>query len=181
MTVGALKAAGVVVSALIVLAGCSSEQGGQAQPVLTPPEVPASSEVAASPQGFGDLKACAVLDTALQGRGFPPGEADNIGSTNGCGASKFGSATSLNLDDRQGVDDLDADPGKVHDGKINGRRIRQVQEIDGDEATCLILLEVTAKSRAMVSVTLGTQGSTDQACKDVFSVAQAAEPQLPAR
>ncbi|MFI6030771.1 hypothetical protein [Amycolatopsis magusensis] len=79
------------------------------------------------------------------------------------------------------MDDLDADPGKAHDGKINGRRIRQVREIDGDEATCLVLLEVTATARAMVSVTLGTQGSTEQACADAFSIAQTVEPQLLAR
>ncbi|MFI6030766.1 DUF3558 family protein [Amycolatopsis magusensis] len=170
-----------MVSALAFLAGCTSGQGGQAQPVSTPQDAPASSEITASPQGLHGLKACAVLDKALQGRDFPPGEADNVGSANGCSASKFGSATSLNLDDRQGIDDLDADPAKAHDGKINGRPIRQVREIDGDEATCLVLLEVTAKVRAMVSVTLGTQGSTEQACSDAFSIAQAVEPQLPAR
>ncbi|UJW32818.1 DUF3558 family protein [Saccharothrix sp. AJ9571] len=170
----------IAVAALTVLsAGCTPNEEGRPQPVRTLDASPSSVSPGGSPAGFGDLKSCDLLDKALEGQGYPASEADNVGSSNGCSTNKFGSAMSLNLDDKQGVDDLAADPSKAYDGKINGRRIRQVKEIDGSEATCLVLLEVSAKARAMVSVTLGTQGSTNQACDDAFSVAQAVEPQLP--
>lgn len=168
-----------IMPALVLLVGCSTGQEGQPQPAPTSAPVSSAGADTDPAQKFGDLDSCVLLDKALAGQGFSAGEADNVGSANGCSASKVGSATSLNLDDKQGVDDLKVDPAKAHAGKINGRRIRQVQEIDGSEATCLVLLEVAATARAMVSVTLGTQGGTEQACQDAFSLAEAVEPQLP--
>ncbi|WP_162788747.1 hypothetical protein [Amycolatopsis albispora] len=116
---------------------------------------------------------------ALAGKNFPAGEDSDIGSENGCITNKYGMAAALDLDDRQGLADARPDPTKTYEGDINGRPILQVRENDGSSGMCKIFLEVAAKSRAIVSVTLGTKGTTDQACDEAGSVAQAIEPHLP--
>ncbi|MGA6166111.1 DUF3558 family protein [Amycolatopsis magusensis] len=167
-----------VASVLLLLSACSPEQQGRPQ-VVQNPTVGSSSEAIPSPQGLGEMNACSVLDKALADKEFPAGEDSDIGSNNGCRSVKVGITTSLDLDDQQGVDDVRADPSKIYEGKIHGRRILQVKEGDGDEGMCQVLLEVASKARAMVTVTVGSKGNTDQACDDAFSIAQAVEPQLP--
>ncbi|MFI6030767.1 DUF3558 family protein [Amycolatopsis magusensis] len=165
---------------MTLLAGCSPNEGGRPRPMLTPSEEPtAATSAGAPPPSLRDLDACALLNTALKGKQFPPAEDSDIGSENGCRSNKRGNSTALDLDDQQGVDDVQAAPARIHDGRINGRRIVQVKENGGTAGMCQVLLEVSTKSRAMVTVTLGSRGDTDQACAEAMSTADALEPQLP--
>ncbi|UJW28688.1 hypothetical protein L3Q67_25840 [Saccharothrix sp. AJ9571] len=147
---------------------------------MTPSEVTAAATSNVTPPAsLRDLNACSILDNALEGKDFPRAEDSDIGSNNGCRSNKMGNSTALDLDDQQGVDDVRAAPARIHDGSINGRRILQVKENGGTEGMCQIMLEVSTESRAMVTVTFGSRGDTDQACAEALSTAEAIEPQLP--
>lgn len=153
-----------------VLGGCSAAEPGTASP---------SPNVTAPPDPLGGLQACAVLDKALAGQGFGPGRIDKAGGDNGCGAEKpqFASV-GLVLDDQQGVDQVHADPSKIHEGEVNNRPARLVREGLGGEGDCAIALEVSPTARAYANVKLST-GSTDEACEFIQTVAEGIEPQLP--
>jgi hypothetical protein len=125
------------------------------------------------------LKACDVLDEALEGQGFKPAVAEKAGGDNGCDTNKsqFGTV-GLALQPDLGIDDLNADPSKQYTGKINGRPSIQIRDGVGSSGNCAIAIEVTENSRALLSSVLSS-GTTDEACAFVTEVAKKVEPQLP--
>jgi hypothetical protein len=171
---------GMVAVAMIVLSGCSDESKGTPLPATSNPPAGGITE-SGTPSGnmFGELQACDVLDKALEGHGFSAAVVDKAGSDNGCDADKYKFATvSLDLHPDLGIDDLNADPSKLHTGTVNGRRSLQIREGIGAEGDCDIAMEVTENSRAMTGVSLST-GTTDEACQFATEVAEKVEPQLP--
>jgi hypothetical protein len=167
-------------AAAIILAACSGQSDGTALPTSPSSEnskLPNSS----SHQGnvFGGLKACDVLDKALEGQGFEAAVVDKAGGDNGCDTKKarFGSV-GLNLHHNQSIDDFNADPSKIHDGKVNNRSAVQIRELLGSSGDCAVAFEVTETSRAFIAASLST-GTTDEACEFATEVAKKVEPQLP--
>jgi hypothetical protein len=168
-----------VIAVAVVLSGCSDESGG------TPLPVPTNS-ISSGPKGssstsegvFGDLDACEVLDKALNGQSFPPAIVDKAGGDNGCDTSKPRVASvALSLQPDLGIQETNADPAKIHVGKINNRPAVQVREPLGSTGGCGIMIEVTENSRA--HVTAAFNGTTEEACQFITDVAKKVEPQLP--
>jgi hypothetical protein len=163
-----------------VLSACSSTSGGTPLPVTSPSAPSATTASSGNPSNvFGSLKACPVLDKALEGQGFTPAVAEQAGGDNGCKAGKVRTATvGVTLQPDAGIDDLNADPSKVHSGHINGRPAKQIREAIGAKGDCMIVIEVTKTSRAIVTASMST-GTTEEACALATSIAEKVEPQLP--
>ncbi|HEV7975541.1 DUF3558 domain-containing protein [Amycolatopsis sp.] len=161
-------------------AGCTNERGGVAMPSDSASSSATSTTPGSAPADvFGSLKACNVLDKALEGQGFPAAVIDRAGGDNGCDTLKSGFGTmSLDLHPNLGIDDLNAAKSKQFPGEVNDRRSIQVRDGIGSRGNCDIALEVTKTSRAIVGVTL-TTGTTEEACAFVYSIAKKVEPQLP--
>jgi hypothetical protein len=164
---------------LTVVSGCTNNSGGNALPVTSAASSTAPPSNAASVDPFDGLKACAVLDKALEGRGFSPAVVDTSGGDNGCKADKaqYG-GLNLTLQPDLGINDINGDKSQQHDGYVLGRPSIQVREGLGSSGDCAIAMEVTNTSRAFVVASLST-GTTDEACTFVESVADKVEPQLP--
>ncbi|AXB47582.1 hypothetical protein A4R43_38225 [Amycolatopsis albispora] len=92
---------------------------------------------------------------------------------------KTGIALDMSLDDEQSIDDLQVDPAKKFSGKVNGRRAFQVKDSVGDGGTCEVAVDMGAKARFIITVALGSNRPTDEACAEATKVAQAVEPELP--
>jgi hypothetical protein len=168
-----------IVAVAVVLSGCSDERGGTPLPALTNSHSsgPAESN-SPSQEVFGELKACEVLDKALDSQGFPPAVVDQAGGDNGCDTSKPRVASvALSLQPDLGIQDTNADPTKIYEGKVNGRPAVQIREPLGSTGGCGIMIKVTENSRA--HVTAAYNGTTDKACQFITEVAEKVEPQLP--
>ncbi|MGC7095516.1 DUF3558 family protein [Amycolatopsis lurida] len=174
---------GAVLLVGLFAVSCTGKEGGRAEPSPAGQSHPDSSSAPPSSSDsrgiFGDAKACEVLDPASAEQGFPAGEFSDIGGENGCRASKFGASVSLFLSDIQSIDELKGSPEKRFDGKVNGRRALRVEDVMGDGGACQIGVEVAAKARAVVTVTLGSNRPTAEACDLGLSIATAVEPRLP--
>jgi hypothetical protein len=164
---------------LTVVSGCTDSRGGNALPGTSAASNTAPPSNAASVNPFDGLKACEVLDKALEGSGFSAAVVDKAGGDNGCKADKaqYG-GLNLTLQPDLGIKDLNGDKSKQHDGDIHGRPSIQVREGLGSSGDCAIAMEVTNTSRAFVVASLST-GTTDEACTFVENVANKVEPQLP--
>ncbi|SDY15866.1 Protein of unknown function [Amycolatopsis xylanica] len=159
-----------------LLAGCSPNTPGKAEPAPAVSGTPSSS---AASTVFGDLKSCDLLNEALAGQSFPAGEPDRAGGPNSCAAQKAGYGTAgLALHSGLGLKDFTSDPSKIHDGDVNGRPAAQLRDIVGSKGGCAVAVAVGDKNRAFVNVVLSA-GSTDEACDFAMSVAKKVEPFLP--
>ena len=166
---------------LVAATGCTTERGGVAMPSKSGSQsTPLTTPASAASDVFGALKACNILDKALEGQGFPAAAINKAGGDNGCQTSKAGyGAVSLDLHPDLGIDDLNADKIKQFPGEVNGRRSIQIRDGVGSRGNCDIALQVTKTSRAITGTTL-TTGTTDEACAFIYDVAKKVEPQLPA-
>lgn len=128
---------------------------------------------------FEEIRACDVLNKALTGEGFPPGQTEKAGGENGCDSTKpqFGTV-GVTLQPDQGIDDLNANPSKMFDGTIHDRPAVQIREGLDSSGDCSVAIAVGANSRALVVSSLSTS-STEEACKFITEVAEKVEPQLP--
>ncbi|WP_153035247.1 DUF3558 family protein [Amycolatopsis sp. YIM 10] len=174
----------VGITLLATLSACSEKSNGQALPTSDSGTSAVPSSGSNPPVDgadvFGGIKACEVLDKALEGKGFKPGYVQNAGSHNGCASEKTSFAVALDLDDKQGLGDLRSDPARTYDARLNGRSAKQVKGRDEEDGgTCEIFFEVAEKARTGVTVVLGTGGSTDEACQEAGKLAEAVEPLLP--
>jgi hypothetical protein len=166
----------VALATLVTITGCSNQTVGKPSP--TAPSAASTNSNSAPANVFGGLGACDVLNKALKGRGFTPAVVNTAGGDNGCGAEKDHDASAgLTLQPDMGIQNLNADPSKIHDGTLNGRLIAQIKNGVRSKGDCAIAIEVTKTSRAMVVITLST-GTTEEACALVYSIAEKVEPQL---
>jgi hypothetical protein len=168
-----------VIAVTVVLPGCSDEIGGTPLPMPTNSISSGPTASSSTTEGvFGNLDACEVLDKALNGQSFPSAVVDKAGGDNGCDTSKSRVASvALSLQPDLGIQDTNADPAKIHVGKINNRPAVQIREPLGSTGGCGIMIEVTGNSRA--HVTAAFNGTTDEACAFATEVAKKVEPQLP--
>lgn len=166
-------AAALAIGMLIAMSGCTDKRAGIALPTTSTP----SSTTTVDP--FNGLKACDVLDKALEGQGFPPAVVDVAGGDNDCKSDKaqYG-GLSLALQPDQGIDHFNTDPSKIHDGTIHDRRIAEIRNGIRPAGDCAIALEVTKTSRVFITSALSV-GTTEETCKFVEGVAEKVEPQLP--
>lgn len=173
----------LVAFSLVLLASCTDLRPGTPSPVVestgtasaTPPSGTSDSSIGA----FGELKACDVLNRALNGQDFPPGEPSTIGSGNGCQSPKSGLFVALDLDDKQGIEDLRAPDSKKFDAKVNGRVAIQLKDAMNVGNGCQLAMKVATKARAMVTVSTGGAKTVDETCEIAGTIAVAVEPQLP--
>lgn len=166
-------------TAAVFFTSCSNgNEGGTALPATPTPDQGTESVVPPA-NVFGQLDACDVLEQALEGEEFPPGSLEQAGGDNGCDTTKaqFGTV-GVTFQPNLAIDDLNADPSQTYPGKINNRRAMQVRNAIRSEGDCMIAIEVTETSRALVVSTLST-GTTDEACAFATEVAEKIEPQLP--
>jgi hypothetical protein len=163
----------------LILSGCSDESGGTAIPTSTVSTNDGTKPTVSSQRVFGNLSACDILDKALEGQGFKPAVVDKAGGENGCDTNKpqFGSV-GLSLQPGLGIDDLNADPSKIHEGEINDRPAMQIRNPIRSEGDCGVAIEVKQDSRALLAIALST-GTTNEACAFATEVAKKVEPQLP--
>ncbi|MBP2181270.1 hypothetical protein [Amycolatopsis magusensis] len=174
---------GMVLMASLTTVGCAGEEPGRP----TPDPATQSGELSPVPPTggessrgiFGDTKACELLDPVLPAQGFPAGEPTDIGGDNGCTASKSGASTTFYLDDQQSIDDLKGSPEKKFTGDLNGRRLLRVEDVRGDGGGCQIGIEVAAKARAVVTIVLGSNRPTAEACELAATMGTEIEPKLP--
>ncbi|MBN6037627.1 DUF3558 family protein [Amycolatopsis sp. 195334CR] len=166
--------------ALAFLAACTVEGPGNS--VTVPAEPPAAESTGSSPSPrdiFAGVQVCEVLDGAVAGQGFPPGKFSDIGSDNGCRVEKTGISLGMSLDDKQGIDDFKVDPSKRFSGEVNGRRAFQVKEPLGEVGDCQVAVDMGANARFIITVALGSNRPTDEACAQATKTAQVVEPELP--
>jgi hypothetical protein len=171
--------AGITIISISILSACNNTNTGNPIPAASDASSSPTTSDSTSTNIFADLKACDVLDKALEGQDFEKGAVSTIGGDNGCDANKtpYG-GVALNLQPDQGIDKINADPSKIHDGTLNNRRIAQIKNGIRAKGDCAIMIEVTKTSRASMVATL-TTGTTDEACTFIYSIAEKIEPQLP--
>lgn len=164
--------------AVVALSACSTPTEGSPVPAPSASDS-SSSETPQQPTGdpFNGTKACALLDKAAKETDpqLPAGKPDTVGSDNGCLADKPQYATvSLDLHGDLGIADINGDKSKQMPGDIKGRTAIQVP----DKATCLVYMQVTKTSRAMVTTTM-SKGTPEEVCAYNEKLATAIEPLLP--
>lgn len=166
------------VALVVPLTACSNTSAGTPQPALS--TVLTTGKSSGPSSVFGSLKACPVLDKALEGQGFTAGEVDTVGGDNGCKADKVHSTSvGFVLQPTTGIGDLNADPSKIHDGNINSHQAVEVRDALGSKGDCMIIIKVTETARASIVISL-TGGTTQEACDVANGIAHKVEPQLPA-
>lgn len=169
-----IRSGALVVSAFVVV-GCSPTTSGVPQPA-------SSSSVATSAVSsvFGTLKACDLVDKAMDGQGFSPSKPERAGGSNSCSSEKSGyGQAGLTLNEGVGIKDFpNLDPAKIFDGEVNGRPAAKITDGVRDHGDCMVAMAVGDKNRVFVNVALNT-GSTDEACDFAMAVAKKVEPSLP--
>ncbi|MDV6011263.1 hypothetical protein [Haloechinothrix sp. LS1_15] len=169
---------GLLVAVLgLLLAGCGQEEG-TAEPERA--EVPGAQDGAGVEDGLLALDACQVLDAAVEGEGFEPGEPPDIRGDHACHVSKP-REIDVPLGFQEGpFDVLQGDPDKMFEGEVNGREAILIRESleGGGGGQCDISMKVGESERALVLVTK-IDRDTDGACEDVERIAEQVEPQLP--
>lgn len=171
----------LILVTLVMVSACTDTQTGAGSATSPPATTPSSSSSAqtSTPPGdvFANLKACDVLNKAIQGQGFAAGVLNKIGGDNGCQADKhlFGSIA-LSLQPDQGIDQINGGQGTRYSAKVNGRQAIETKEGNGVAGDCDMAIEVTKTSRALAIASLDT---TAEACAFVEDIAAKIEPQLP--
>lgn len=124
-----------------------------------------------------DMDSCDILDKAIQGKDFPPGKRDDVGSDNSCQTVKPQMASySLTIFTDASLQDWPLDTHNSHEGSINDRYA--IQEEKKDPPGCAVAIEVSENSFVDVMVTR-TTGDTDKSCDLVTDLAEKVEPMLP--
>ncbi|SNR68779.1 Protein of unknown function [Haloechinothrix alba] len=170
-------------ASLLILAGFTQESSGDPGPTSAGDHSSQGSDGADSDATSGDpldgLEACDLLDDALEGEGFPPGEVETAGGENGCMSSKSGTGTAgLDLQPGYVYDEFVFDKEKLHLGTVNQRHAMQIRDAIGAGGSCNVSMEVRPDSRAVVGVNM-RHGDTDEACAFVEELAERLEPMLP--
>ncbi|MEW2503580.1 hypothetical protein AB0878_24220 [Amycolatopsis sp. NPDC047767] len=159
------------------LTACDSSVGGTPNPAPPQPTSPSTS-AGQTDTPLAGISACATLDKALAGQGFPPGHPSAADPQHGCLASKpqFGTA-GLDLQDGRNYKEAVYDPSKTSTGQVGNRNAVLERDIQGAEG-CVVYMEVKPNSRA--TLTMGMYRSPiGEACKTIVPLAQAVDALLP--
>jgi len=160
----------------ILTASCNPTPEGSPSATATSPSNSTSIESTPTTETFAEIDSCFILDRAMQGKGFPSGESDDIGSDNGCQTNKPQVASySLDLITNAGLSQW-ADTAKAHKGSINGRDA--VQEPYDDSVGCAVAMEISSNAIASVGISR-SNGTVEEACDRVTEVAETVETMLP--
>ncbi|WP_317493954.1 DUF3558 family protein [Haloechinothrix sp. LS1_15] len=158
----------------LLIVGCGQETG-TADPESTP--TAAGADGSERESDLFALDPCDLLETALEGQDFEPGERPDTRSDRACNVDKPGSIqTTLEFQDGP-FDVLD---GEVFEGVVNDRPARLFREpIEGaSDGFCGVSVKVEDSQRALVFVTR-IDRDTDEACDFAEELAEQVEPQLP--
>lgn len=166
--------------ATLALTGCSSNVSGQGTTAPTSSTAPPASSTPTN-NPLSSLDPCKVIDQAVTGQGYPPGQSSKVVLNQGpnCETQKSGIGTdSILFQDGLTIDANLPTSGQISRGTINNRRAAQAREALGLKDSCSVAMEVKPNSRAIVIVTL-TTGTTDQACQAANDLAIKVDPLLP--
>lgn len=181
----------VIVSMFTVMvAACSSSEGGEPVPPQESETAPAPSTSAAGATSadqksasLSSIDPCSLLSSnELSKYGtFPPGVPNNVGSARGCKYEKDTDSPttdpnrviSVNLRNEQGIDDVQDLGNGINRTEVDGREYAQVAASGG----CIIVIGVSPTSRVDINTT-ATEG-TQKRCNIADEVGQIVEPKLP--
>ncbi|WP_328448286.1 DUF3558 family protein [Amycolatopsis sp. NBC_00438] len=172
-----------VAGTALVLAACTSQVGGQANPSSAAGSTSAPDTTAPSGDSFASLKPCSLLDQGLSGQGFPAAVPTVADAKESCAANKPTAGdvravdVALSLQPGRGYKNNISNPSQASDGTVNGRAAVEVREPQQSPGQCGVWLDVKPDSRAFVLVTSGSD--TANACKLVEGFAEKIEPLLP--
>ncbi|MEU0788887.1 DUF3558 family protein [Amycolatopsis sp. NPDC005961] len=170
----------------VVLAACTSQVGGQANPSSTVGGTDTSGTPAPSgdpDNPFASMNPCSLLDQALAGQGFPAAVPTVADAKESCAANKprAGDVSpvdlALSLQPGRGYKNNVGNPSQASEGTVHDRAAVEEREPQHSPGQCGIWLEVKPASRALVLVTSGSD--TANACKLVEGFAEKIEPLLP--
>ncbi|MDV6012311.1 DUF3558 domain-containing protein [Haloechinothrix sp. LS1_15] len=157
----------------LLVAGCGQE-AGTAEPEGDPISGEQSNGIH---DGVLALDSCEILDVALEGEGFDPGEPPDVRSDRSCRSRKLGD---VSVTVELGETPFDLLEGEVYEGTVNGRDARMaINPIEGaSDGHCGISMKVDESERALVLVTQSNR-DTDEACDYAERIAERVEVQLP--
>jgi len=171
-----------VISVLMLAVGCN-DAPGHAIPnrtsgtTSTTTTNTVSSTAQAESSSLSNLNSCDLLDRAMQGKDFPPGIRDDIGSDNSCQTNKKQEASySLTILTDAPMEDWPIDPTNSHEGSINKRDA--IQEKKENPPGCAIAMKVSDDSFVYVMVTR-MNGTPSDSCELITNLAEKVEPMLP--
>ncbi|HEX6341588.1 DUF3558 family protein [Umezawaea sp.] len=174
-----------IVALVLVLAGCSQQEGGNPAPATTTgmsstsaaePTTPTSSSSGAG-NALATFDGCKVL-TAVAGQ-FSLTDIEEIAKEQ-CGA-KYGAVPGVSVSLRArpdlGYEEAQGGPNAELTNTTVGSRKAKLVKKAFSSSSCLVAVEVTSTSR--VDFMSSANASLDDACAAATAVATAVEPSLP--
>lgn len=178
-----------VVPAVLALSSCTDDTQGVASPSTDEDPGATHTELPNTPTSTPpatEVDPCSLLSkselTPVGTYSDPQKEVaaeGTAGESHVCGFNPERSSTEslptigVILRTKSGIEDVVDNGGGVHDSTFNGRPVALAPDPD---ASCLLALELTTKSRVDVAV---TGIDTEEACQLVGQVTEIVEPKLP--